>query len=247
MHQSTNQGVNQAENSVTETASAASAENADRSASARFLDWCRLRSQRLSDPETIASTIIVAVIALPTGIIGLAGGIVSGLIVMLIVLAVALAVHMTAVESGHYAMLWTATTMLLVLVVIGVEIIFQDGSPIVYAFGGALALAHNELVRINFARRRNTIVDDRIFSSSAIGVGAASGIGIVATGIAQVFSLGTNRTWAWIIVAFTVLTLVGLAIVIAPVRNATTRDKEKFVPGERIPPQPLAKESLPEP
>ncbi len=202
-----------------------------------FVNWWRLRAVRLADPETIVSTIVVAVL-------GLLAGIGGGIVGMLIVLVVVLAIHMVTVESGHYLMLWLATSMLLLLILLAFATIFPTVPAVLWAVGGAIALAYNELVRINFARRRQAIIDQSVFSSSTIGVGAATLIGMIATGVAQVLGSGSDRNWLWIVLAFFVVSLIGLAIAIVPVRNATAKDKERFQPGERIPPQPLAKESI---
>ena len=203
----------------------------------RFVDWWRLRAERLSDPETVASTAIVVVI-------GFLAGIGGGIIAAVIVVALALTLHMAAVENGHFALLWLVTAMLLLLLLIAFSVLLFSVPPLLYTLGGAVALAHNELVRINFARRRNAIVDSNIFSSSAIGVAAATGIGLVATMLAQVFSLGTDRNWLWVALAFALLAAAGIAVAFFSARNATSRDREPFEPGKRIPPQPLAKDTM---
>jgi hypothetical protein len=148
--------------------------------------------------------------------------------------------HLVAVETGNHAVLWLTTGWLLILMLVASQATFARFGPLSYTVASATALAHNELVRISYARRRRGLVDESTYVSAAIGFGLASMVAVIGIGLAQLLAdTSTNRSWLFMPVAALALVGLGLAITVVPVRNAPRADRHRWRPGDRIPPQPL--------
>ncbi len=191
----------------------------------------------LRDPESMIGLFIVTVWAALAALNG-------GWLVLLITLVIAWATHVLAVETGNHVLLWLSTATLLILILVASEDTLGDLPPVLLAAAGATALAHNELVRLNYARRRNAVVDPALFGASALGVGGAALIAIIGVIVATAADNGSERSWLWVPVAVAVLMLIGFALTIAPARRASKASKQRWQPGDRIPPQPLATEDM---
>jgi hypothetical protein len=192
--------------------------------------------ERLQDPESMVGAFIMTVWSLLAGMW-------AGVWGILILLIIGWLLHIAAVESGNHVMLWLATAGLLVFVVLASATFFGGLPPVLLAAAGATALAHNELVRLNYARRRRAVVDDSAFHASGLGLTIVGAMAVVGVAIAEAVSSGTgNRSWLWMPVAVGALMAVGFALAFVPTLRATGASKERYQPGERIPPQPLARE-----
>lgn len=203
----------------------------------RMVAFFQRRVERLSDPESMIAAFIVTVWTVLASLWG-------GWPVMLVLLLVTWTLHAMAVESGNHVVLWLTTSALLILIVIASQTVFGGLPPILLAAAGATALAHNELVRLNYSRRRNAVVHDGVFQTSILAVAAASLIGIVGIALAEIAADGSERSWLWMPAAVGMLMLIGFALSIAPARRASEANAERWQPGDRIPPQPLGRDEL---
>lgn len=198
----------------------------------RGRNWVVRHGTMLADPESMVAWFIVTLWCVLAGFEG-------GVAVMVIVLIFGWFIHAAAVESGSHALLWLATAMLLVLVVVASQLTFDGLPPVLLAAAGASALGHNELIRLNYARRRNALIHEAVYSAAGLAFVAAVGVGILGVALIQVIADGQPRTWLWMPVAAGALLLVGFALALGPLRRANEASKERWLPGERIPPQPL--------
>lgn len=201
----------------------------------RITGWVRHHGSLLTDPESMVGWFIVTLWCVLAGFEG-------GVLVMVILLAIGWFVHAAAVESGNHVLLWLTTALLLILIVLASQLTFDGLPPVLLAAAGATALVHNELVRLNYARRRNALVHEAVYHGSSLAMAAAVGIGVVGVALLQIFSSGGQRTWLWMPAAAGALMLVGFGLAIGPLRKATDSSKERWLPGGRIPPQPLKSE-----
>ena len=203
----------------------------------RLIEFLLHHVDRLKDPESMIGLFIATLWAVFAGAWG-------GWVAILIFAVIIWTLHVLSVESGSHVVLWLTTSAMLILIIIGSEATFGGLSPVLLAAGGATALAHNELVRLNYTRRRNAVVDESVFLASALGLGAAAGIGVVGVALAQAFADGQDRPWFWMPGAVGALMVVGFGLAIGPLRRGNEASKQRWQPGERIPPQPLGKDDL---
>ena len=201
----------------------------------RLSDWFVRHGRLLTDPESMVGWFIVTLWCVLAGLEG-------GVAAMVILLAVGWFVHAAAVESGSHVLLWLATAMLLILVVVASQLTFGGLSPVLLAGAGASALLHNELVRLNYTRRRNALVHEAVYHASGLALAGAATVGIVGVAIIQILATGGQRTWLWMPATAGLLLLIGFALALGPLRKATESSKERWMPGKRIPPQPLKRE-----
>lgn len=203
----------------------------------RIGDGATRHAVLLRDPESMIGLFIVTLWATLAAVNG-------GWLVVVIVLTIAWAAHAVAVESGNHVLLWLSTAMVLVLIIVAAESTFGGLPPVLLAAAGATALAYNELVRLNYTRRRNAVVHADVFNASALGVGGAALLGVVGVTVATVADDGSERSWLWVPIAVGALMLIGFVLTIAPARRTSKASKERWQPGDRIPPQPLANEDI---
>jgi hypothetical protein len=201
----------------------------------RFQDRLVLHATLLGDPESMIGAFIMTAWSVLAGMWGGVWGI-------LILVPIAWFLHAAAVESGNHVMLWLATAGLLVCIVIASATFFDGLPPVLLAAAGTTALAHNELVRINYARRRRAVIDDSAFHASGIGVAAVGAMGVIGVALADAVASPGGRSWLWMAVAVGTLMVVGMALAILPTLRSSPASKERYQPGVRIPPQPLARE-----
>lgn len=201
----------------------------------RLVAFVLRRVDRGTDPESMIGAFIVTVWTVLAGMWG-------GWILILILLGMVWTLHIIAVESGNHVVLWLTTSALLMLIVIASQTVFGGLPPILLAAAGATALAHNELVRLNYSRRRGAVVHDAVFHASALALTGASVIGIIGVALAEVARSGGERSWLWMPVAVVALMLIGYGLSIGPARKTAKANAERWQPGDRIPPQPLGRE-----
>ncbi|MGI9599267.1 MAG: hypothetical protein ACR2QK_24095 [Acidimicrobiales bacterium] len=195
------------------------------------------RAERLGDPESMVAAFIMTVWTVLASMWG-------GWPVILIFLLITGTLHILAVESGNHVVLWLSTSALLMIIVIASQTVFGGLPPVLLAAAGTTALAHNELIRINYARRRNAVVHDAVFQASGLALTGAGVIGIVGVALAEIAAGGGERNWLWMPVAVGALMLIGFGLAIGPTRRATEASAERWQPGERIPPQPLGRDDI---
>ncbi len=201
----------------------------------RIASWFVHHGSLLTDPESMVGWFIVTLWCVLAGFTG-------GVLVMVILLAIGWFVHAAAVESGNHVTLWLTTAMLLILIVLASQLTFDGLPPVLLAAAGSTALIHNELVRLNYTRRRNAVVHEAVYHGSGLAMAAAVAIGVVGVALLQIFSSGGQRTWLWMPAAAGALMAIGFALALGPLRKATESSKERWMPGDRIPPQPLKSE-----
>ena len=197
----------------------------------RIVDGVVGHARLLGDPESMVAALIVTVWAT---LAGLAGGTIG----VIVAVVVGWLLHAMAVETGSHVTLWLSTAGLLILVVVASATTFDDLPPVLLAAAGTTVLAHNELVRLNYTRRRRAEVDDRIFQSSALVVGLAGLLAVVGVAIAGGLESGGDRSWLWMPVATAALMAVGFGLSLLPTRRAPEASRRRWLPGERIPPPP---------
>ena len=203
----------------------------------RFAAYWQRRWVRLSDPESMIGLFIMT---LWTTLAGFGGG----WPVVLVLVVIGFAIHAVAVESGNHGMLWFATASLLIFIVIASETLAGGMGSIPLAVAGATALGHNELVRFNYARRRDARIDEDLYLTSTIGVTAAGAIGLLGVVLIELPGSGGDRSWLWVPAAAVGLLAIGFGLTLIPTLGAEPSSKERWEPGERIPPQPLGREDL---
>lgn len=201
----------------------------------RFALWILGHIDILRDPESMVGLFIVTLWAVLAGSWG-------GWVAIVIFVVLSASLHFMAIESGNHVVLWLSTAALLVLIVIASEATFDGLSPVVLSLSGASALVHNELIRVNYARRRNATMHEQVFHASGVATGAAVGVAAIGVVVAQVAAAGDSRNWLWMPAAFGALLIIGLVLSIGPARRASDASRERWQPGDRIPPQPLAGE-----
>lgn len=195
----------------------------------RLVDGVTRHARLLGDPESMVAALIMTVWAAIAGLsLGTAGVVVA--------VFIGLALHAAAVESGNHVTLWLSTAGLLILVVVAAAITLGGLHPIVLAGAGATVLAHNELVRLNYTRRRYAKVDPAVFESSIAGLAGAAALAIVGVALANGFAGTDDRTWLWMPIATGALLAIAFALSTLPTWRADEASRERWLPGQRIPP-----------
>lgn len=191
----------------------------------------RRRARVLAAPEAVLGCVIAGGWAL----LASAPLLPPSVVAVLAVLTVAL--HLTTVDSGSFSLLWITTGWVLLLIIVSTRSILGGADPLLFTAAGITAVGHNEAIRLGFARRRNALVDRSIFVSSAIGVGLAGLLAIIGVGLSEPLADSVGRSWLWMPLAVGIVVVVALAFVIVPTVGAPTAHKDRWQPGERIPPR----------
>ena len=76
------------------------------------------------------------------------------------------------------------------MVVVASATTLDDLPPALLAAAGATVLTHNELVRLNYTRRRSALVDPDVFQVSAIALTAAGVLAVLGVAVADAFAGG---------------------------------------------------------
>lgn len=194
----------------------------------------------LGDPESMVGALIVTVWS---ALVGMEGGVVG----LLFALAIGWFLHAAAVETGSHVALWLSTAGLLIMVVLASAGTFGGLPPALLAMAGTTVLAHNELVRLNYTRRRRAEIDDEVFRASGLAVAAAGILGVIGVVVAQLLGGSGERTWLWMPVATGILMLVGFGLSTLPTRRATEASRQRWNPGARLPPPPTGPSEHPPP
>ncbi len=191
----------------------------------------------LIDPESVVAAFIMTFWSVITGAQG-------GWITILMLFGSSMLLHIVTIEHANYVLTWMTNSWLLLLVVLGAELTF-DGLPHwLLAVAGTSVLGYNELLRINQLRRRNAVIHEQVFHAAGLAVGGAGLLATVGIAVAQVLDIGGGRNWLWLPAAVFVLLAIGFLLTVGPTRGRSEADKERWEPGERIPPQPLASDNL---
>lgn len=185
----------------------------------------------LADPESMAAAVIITVWA---ALAGQAGGTLGVVVAVL----VAWFLHAAAVETGSHVSLWLSTAGLLILVVVASAVTLRGLHPVLLAGAGATVLAHNEMIRLNYTRRRRAEVDPSVFQSSAIAITVAGVLAVVGVAVANSLAGNDERTWLWMPVATGALLVIGVGLSLLPTWRAPEASRQRWLPGERIPPPP---------
>lgn len=185
----------------------------------------------LGDPESMAGAVIMTVWAVLAGQA-------AGTVGVLVAVIVAWFLHGAAVETGSHVSLWLATAGLLILVVVAAAVTLEGLHPVLLAGAGATVLAHNELIRLNYTRRRLADVDPEVFQSSSIAITLAGVLAVVGIAVANGLATGDERSWLWMPVATGALMVIGLGLSLLPTWRAPEASRQRWLPGERIPPPP---------
>ena len=163
--------------------------------------------------------------------------------VLLVVLIVAAVLHITAAEHGNHALLWMASAFvmmcMLVAAVSNAVVGLATLAPMPLLFGTLTVLAHNELLRLHIARRRNAALTEDLYVGSAIGMGILALVSVVGVALAQAAEGEGGRSWLWMVGATALLLVTASAITFVPKRITPRGTNHRWQPGERIPPQPL--------
>ena len=197
----------------------------------RLLDAVVRHARLLADPESMAAALIMTVWAALAGLT-------AGTVGVALAVIVAWFLHGAAVESGSHVSLWLATAGLLILVVVASAVTLGGLHPVLLAAAGATVLAHNELIRLNYTRRRRAEVDPEIFRSSALAVTIAGVLAVIGVAVTNALASGDDRSWLWVPVATAALMTIGFGLSLLPARRAPDGSRHRWLPGERIPPPP---------
>lgn len=191
------------------------------------------RARRFADPESMIAAFIItcwtAIAMLPFSLVGL-----------VLLLVVTWLLHGLAVQTGQPAFLWMATGS--VLIVSMIPLLGGAFPAGVWAFAGATALAYFQLVSLNGLRRRQAEVDVTVFQISGIAIAASGAAGVLGVSLADAVAREGERSWLWVPASLAMLFVLGLAMAVVPTRFATATSRERWVPGERIPPAPVLPE-----
>lgn len=204
----------------------------------------RTRLGRLDTPEVLLGALITAGWAAGAAV-AVTG---AGLTVLTVgsaaaAVAVALWLHLAAVDTGHHSLSWMSTGVTVLCVVLALA--RRDAGALAFAAGGVLALTHNELVRLSYTRRREAVVDRGVPRGAVVGLVASSTLALAGTGLAQAVSGGTGRSWLWMPATVGVLVLATMVLTVAPVRRAPAPSRDRWRPGDRIPPPPMGGATAP--
>jgi len=194
-------------------------------------DRRRRRLRALATPETGLALLIALVWALLASLQLLP----IPLVVFIVVLTAG--IHLVTVDAGNFSLLWIATGWIVLLIVVSTRSALDDPDPLLFTVAGFTALTYNELIRLAFARRRAAKVDRSVFASSTVGLALVGLVSIVGIGLSAPLVETTGRSWLWMPLAIAVITAIGLAFVIAPTIRAPAAHKDRWQPGDRIPPR----------
>jgi len=197
----------------------------------RLVERIVRHARLLGDPESMAAALIMTIWAVLAGQA-------AGTIGVIVAVIVAGFLHGAAVETGSHVSLWLATAGLLILVVVAAAVTLSGLHPVLLAGAGATVLAHNELIRLNYTRRRLAAVDPEIFQSSSIAITLAGVLAVIGIAVANGLATGDERTWLWMPVATGALLVIGLGLSLLPTWRAPEASRQRWLPGERIPPPP---------
>ncbi len=207
----------------------------------RSAPW-RTRLGRLDTPEVLLGALITAGWAAAAAL-SLTGVAFTGAGLTAVTLgaaagagAVALWLHLAAVDTGHHSLSWMSTGVTVLCVVLALA--HRDAGALPFAVGGTTALAHNELIRLSYTRRRGAVVDRAVRRGAMTGLIAAASLALAGTGLAQAVSGGTGRSWLWMPATVGVLVLATTVLTVAPVRRAPLASRDRWRPGDRLPPPP---------
>jgi len=143
--------------------------------------------------------------------------------------------HYVAMETGSHAWLWFATGTVIVYALVAYGAVLEPLGPLALTAGGASALAYNETVRLNYARRRDAAIEPAVFVGSTVAVAAASMTGVIGIGLAVIVISQSERDWVWMPAAVITLMLVAYALVILPTVGTHESSGQRWVPGRRLP------------
>ena len=193
----------------------------------RRLDWYQTT-------EVVVASILVFLWAAVVGVR------IGGWIGLLVVAGMALWVHFATVESGNLPALWITTLLVLLLAVVSVTLL-GSATSLSVAAAALTALAYNELIRLNHAHRRGGVIAEEIYIGSATAMGLVALVTTVGMAIADALA-DDERTWLWLPASVGVVMAVVVALLLAPGRRAPTPSRQRWRPGDRIPPQPLGRD-----
>jgi hypothetical protein len=199
----------------------------------------RGRLDRFSAPEVLAGALIVVTWAL------LATVTAGWWPIIAVAVGIGLWLHLAAVETGSHLMMWMTTGLVLGFIIVADAGFFGGLDAVSYSAAGVSALVHNELIRLNHARRRRAVIAERIYHLVAAGIALIAVITVVTVAAATALAGGGERSWWWMPVAIMVLLGTAGALAVAPARNAPPTSRHRWRPGDRIPPQPLGRSELP--
>ena len=191
----------------------------------------RRRLAALATPETALGCAIGAGWAVLASIELLPVSLVAFIVLLTI------AVNLVTVDSGNFTLLGITTGWLLLLIVVSTRSVLDDADPILFTIAGFSALVHNELVRVAYARRRNAVIDRSALASSATGIGLVGLLATIGIGTSEPLAEAVGRSWLWMPVGVAVVGLVALAFAVVPTIGAPTAHKDRWRPGDRIPPR----------
>lgn len=193
------------------------------------------RLGRLDRPEIVVGGLITGgwAAAAALGLLGLAPAALGGAAVAV---AVAAWLHLAAVDSGHHSLAWMSTGLTVLCIVL--TLARQEAGPLVFAAAGVSALIHGELIRLSYTRRRRAVVDRGVVRGAAAGVTAAAALALAGVWLAVTVSGGTGRSWVWMPATVAVLVAATMVLTVAPVRRAPAPSRDRWRPGDRIPPPP---------
>ena len=191
----------------------------------------RRRFRALMTPEAVVGALIAAVWGF------LAPAYLAPPPVVMATILLALGLHVATVDSGSFALLWISTGWVLLLIIVWARGMASDADPLVFTAAGSSALVYNELVRLAYARRRNARIDRSVYASSATGVALAVLLAGTGIGLSDGLAGAVGRSWLWMPLAVLVVSALATAFVTLPTVGAPSPHKDRWQPGERIPPQ----------
>lgn len=200
----------------------------------RLVDGIVHHARLLGDPESMTAALIMTIWC---AIAGMAAG-TPGVVIAVLV---GWFLHGAAVETGSHVLLWLATAGLLIMVVVASAVTLDGLHPVLLAVAGTTVLAHNELIRLNYTRRRLAEVDQGIFQASGIGTTIAGVLAVVGVAVTNGLASGDQRSWLWMPVATGALLAIGFGLSLLPTRRAPEASRRRWLPGERIPPPPVGR------
>lgn len=191
----------------------------------------RARFVRFSQAEVVIGAAIVAAWSM----VGI-GVTFANPVLGAVAAVVGVVLHLSATETGSHALALLTTTLVALLVIVALSAPDTAVSPLLFTLAGVSALAHSDLLRISYGRRRRARLDPAPVRNALGGTALAGVMALAGIGIAMILGDDPGRSWLWMPAAVAAVTAVSLALTVLPVRRAPEPSRVRWRPGDRMPP-----------
>ncbi|MFT7597478.1 MAG: hypothetical protein ACI8TP_000396 [Acidimicrobiales bacterium] len=192
----------------------------------------RQQVEALSTGEAVAAAAIMLLWCLVPLVIGMP------VLMALLLAAIGLGLLWTALLTGSYLAL--SISLLYASVLTAISFAESDALGLGVAPPALASLfVLGDLVRVAYARRRASVVSDRLLRSALAG---SLGVGLLTSAsTAMIWLVGDGAegvNWLWTPIAASVLIVLLAVLVVAQARRAIAADRRRWTPGEHVPQPP---------